>query len=135
MNDQVHPNPLPPPLLTPAYTHTPVLFFPFTSLIESCIQLIPLCVPCLFSPPPSLVGLFSFFPRPVKIKYQSVRQGAIKIKKNTYAIVEGLDGTQETRLVVLAGSVGDMGAHEAGNRGGDSGSAVKADSRGQRAIL
>lgn len=53
----------------------------------------------------------------------------------TYAIVEGLDGAQETGLVVLAGSVGDVGAHEAGSGGGNSrSSAVKANSRGQRAI-
>jgi len=42
-----------------------------------------------------------------------------------------LDGAQETRLVILAGSVGDMGAQEAS--GGGSSGAVKADSRGKSA--
>lgn len=51
-------------------------------------------------------------------------------ERKTYAIVEGLDGTQETRLVILASSVDGVGAHEAGNGGGNS-SAVHAEGRGQ----
>lgn len=53
-----------------------------------------------------------------------------KSSQQTYAIVEGLDGAQETRLVILAGSVDGVGAHEAGNGGGNS-SAVHAEGRGQ----